>query len=72
MASRGVDPSRAAWRKSSYSGGNGGQCVEVARNLPGVVAVRDSKDPDGPCLVVTAGAWRAFTDGVRRGWFGLG
>ncbi|MBD2893105.1 hypothetical protein amrb99_20260 [Actinomadura sp. RB99] len=39
------------WRKSSYSGGNGGECVEVA-DLAGVVAVRDSKDPDGPKLVV--------------------
>ena len=66
MTSRGVDLSCAAWRKSSYSGGNGGQCVEVARNLPGVVAVRDSKDPDGPRLVVAAGDWRAFLDGVRR------
>lgn len=72
MASQSVDLSRAAWRKSSYSGGNGGQCVEVAGNLPGVVAVRDSKDPDGPSLVVTAGVWRAFLDGVRRGGFGLG
>jgi hypothetical protein len=72
MTSQGVDLSRATWRKSSYSGSNGGQCVEVARNLPGVVAVRDSKDPDGPSLVVTAGAWRAFLDGVRRGGFGPG
>jgi hypothetical protein len=67
VTSRGVDLSRAVWRKSSYSGSNGGQCVEVARNLPGVVAVRDSKDPDGPSLVCTAAAWRAFIDGVRRG-----
>ena len=39
------------WRKSSYSGGNGGDCVEVARTLPAAIAVRDSKDPDGPALV---------------------
>ncbi len=71
MASRGVDLSRAAWQKSSHSGSNGGQCVEVARNLPGVVAVRDSKDPAGPSLLVTTGEWRAFLDGVRRGGFGL-
>ncbi len=38
----------AIWRKSSYSGSNGGACVEVADNLPGIVAVRDSKDPGGP------------------------
>ena len=40
-----MDLSRAKWRKASYSTGNGGNCVEVARNLPGAVAVRDSKDP---------------------------
>ena len=71
MTSRSVDLSRAAWQKSSYSGSNGGQCVEVARNLPGVVAVRDSKDPDGPSLILTAGEWQAFLGGVRRGGFGL-
>ena len=70
MTFRGVDLSRAAWRKSSYSGGNGGQCVEVARNLPGVVAVRDSKDPGGPSLIVTAGEWQAFLNGMRRGGSG--
>lgn len=70
MTSRGMDLSRAAWRKSSHSGGNGGQCVEVARNLSGVVAVRDSKNPNGPSLIVTAGEWRAFLDGVRRGGSG--
>lgn len=52
--------SSAVWRKSSHSGGNGGQCVEVATNLPGMVAVRDSKDPDGPVLVFEAAAWTAF------------
>ncbi len=72
MPSRGVDLSRAAWQKSSYSGSNGGQCVEVARNLPGVVAVRDSKDPDGPSLVFTTREWRGFTDGVRAGRLRLG
>ena len=43
-----MDLNHADWRKSSYSGTNGGNCVEVARNLPGVVAVRDSKDPRRP------------------------
>ncbi|GCB47638.1 DUF397 domain-containing protein [Streptomyces sp. NL15-2K] len=48
--------------KSSYSGGNAGQeCIEVARNIPSTVAVRDSKDPDGPILQLTPTAWRAFT-----------
>jgi len=65
-----VDLTGAQWRKSSYSSGNGGQCVEVARNLPGVVAVRDSKDPDGPALVFTADQWRAFISGARAGEFG--
>jgi hypothetical protein len=45
-----ADVTRAVWRKPSYSSGNGGQCVEVACNLPGMVAVRDSKDPEGPNL----------------------
>jgi len=71
MSSQDVDLSRAAWQKSSYSGSNGGQCVEVARNLPGVVAVRDSKNPGGPSLVVMAAEWRAFLDRVRRGGVGL-
>jgi hypothetical protein len=66
-----VDISRAAWRKSSRSGGNG-NCVEVARNLPGVVAVRDSKDRTGPVLVFTPDEWHAFAAGVRAGEFDLG
>jgi len=64
-----VDLTSADWRKSSYSS-NTGNCVEVARNLPGVVAVRDSKDPDGPVLVFTADEWRAFMSGARAGEFG--
>ena len=55
-----MDLNRADWRKSSYSGNNGGACVEVARNLP-AVAVRDSKDPHGPALVFTRADWAAFT-----------
>ncbi len=62
-----MDVSRAEWRKSSYSSGNGGACVEVARNLPGAVAVRDSKDPAGPALAFTPDTWRAFTAGVKSG-----
>jgi Domain of unknown function (DUF397) len=56
-----MELNRADWRKSSYSGTNGGACVEVARNLPGVVAVRDSKDPHGPALIITRADWAAFT-----------
>ena len=55
------------WRKSSYSGGNGGNCVEVAATLPDAVAVRDSKDPDGPKLIFTPAAWAAFTATIRTG-----
>jgi hypothetical protein len=62
---------RAQWRKSSYSGGNGGGCVEVARNLPGIVAVRDSKDPDGPALAVSPAGWDAFVEGIKHGDFDL-
>ena len=60
-----VGSSRAAWRKSSYSGANG-NCVEVARHVPDVVAVRDSKDPDGPELAFSLQQWRAFTRTVKR------
>jgi hypothetical protein len=61
----------AIWRKSSYSGSNGGNCVEVARNLPGLVAVRDSKDPAGPALAFSPENWRAFTTAIKSGEFGL-
>jgi hypothetical protein len=61
----------AQWRKSSYSGSNGGQCVEVATNLPSAVAVRDSKDVTGPELEFTGQAWSAFVAGIKRGEFGL-
>ena len=59
------------WRKSSYSGSNGGNCVEVADNLPGVVAVRDSKDPGGPVLAFGPDEWRAFTAAIKMGEFDL-
>jgi hypothetical protein len=52
------DLSRAQWRKSSYSG-NSGNCVEIAA-LGTVVAVRDSKEPDGPVLVIARAQWRQF------------
>ena len=64
-----MDLSAAIWRKSSRSSDNGGQCVEVAANLPGVVAVRDSKDPDGPKLVFNPAEWQAFIGGVKAGEF---
>jgi hypothetical protein len=61
-----VSLGQAAWRKSSYSG-QSGQCVEVAGNLPGVMAVRDSKDPDGPALLLAPAAWRMLTRRVKDG-----
>ncbi len=69
MAPQHADLSRAVWRKSSRSGSNGGQCVEVAANLPGIVAVRDSKDPDGAKLVLAPAAWAAFLRDLKRGGY---
>jgi len=66
-----MDISHVTWRKASSSTSNGGGCVEVARNLRGVVAVRDSKDPDGPTLAFAPDQWRAFTDQVKAGAFDL-
>ena len=66
-----ADLSRAVWRKSTRSDGNGGNCVEVARNLPGIVAVRDSKDRSGPALIFTPDEWTAFLAGVKDGEFDL-
>ncbi|MDT0308100.1 DUF397 domain-containing protein [Streptomyces sp. DSM 44917] len=56
-----------SWRKSTYSGVNNGDCLEVADGVPGLVPVRDSKVPDGPVLVVPDGGWGAFVSAVRRG-----
>jgi len=55
-----MDLTGAEWRKGRYSRSNGGNCVEVARNLPGIVAVRNSKDPGGPKLAFTLDEWDAF------------
>ncbi|QNE76798.1 DUF397 domain-containing protein [Streptomyces finlayi] len=56
----------AAWRKSSYSG-QGGDCIEVADGLPGVMPVRDSKVPHGPALSFSAHSWSAFVGAVKSG-----
>lgn len=64
------DLRRAEWRTSTFSGGNG-SCVEVASNLPGIIAVRDSKDRQGPALVFTSDEWTAFLAGVRADEFHL-
>lgn len=65
------DLTGAVWHKSTRSGGNGGDCVEVAINLPGIVAVRDTKDPGAGALVFTHAEWTAFVGGVRDGEFDL-
>jgi hypothetical protein len=54
-----MDLSKATWRKARLTGENGGNCVELAGLTGKVVAVRDSKDPDGPVLLVTPSALRA-------------
>ncbi|MFE0799892.1 DUF397 domain-containing protein [Streptomyces sp. NPDC058812] len=63
---RAIDLNDITWRKSSYSNQDGGNCVEVAPNLPSLVPVRDSKDPSRGALLFTAPAWAAFVGGVRR------
>ncbi|MEV6984489.1 Scr1 family TA system antitoxin-like transcriptional regulator [Sphaerisporangium sp. NPDC051017] len=60
---------QATWKKSSHSGGSGGNCVEVAGLTGGRRAVRDSKDLTVPAMVVEAGAWAAFVEGVRNDKF---
>jgi hypothetical protein len=59
------------WRKSSYSGSNGGDCVEIAVLSDASRAVRDSKDPGGPVLAVAPDEWRAFTAAIKAGGFDL-
>lgn len=61
---------QARWRKSSYSNGQGGDCIEVNDSRPGTV--RDSKNPDGPRLHFTPEAWLAFVHAVVDGEFGDG
>jgi len=55
------------WRKSSYSGTQGGNCIEVARAAADGVAVRDSRDREGPKLAFAPGQWRRFAAGVKAG-----
>jgi Domain of unknown function (DUF397) len=62
---RSTDLTAAAWRKSSYSNSDGGECVEIADNLPAVTPIRDSKDPHGPALVLPRAAWASFVTALR-------
>ena len=55
----------AGWRTSTYSSGNGGNCIEVAGSAGGAVAVRDTKDRHGPMLAFAPAAWRAFTGTLK-------
>jgi hypothetical protein len=59
----------ATWRRSSHSGGQGGDCVEVADGFPGAVPVRDSKNPHGPALIFPAPAWTECVDALRADAF---
>ncbi|WP_369357799.1 DUF397 domain-containing protein [Streptomyces sp. cg2] len=61
----------SGWRKSSYSGAEGGSCIEVFDGYRHGIPVRDSKAPHGPAIVVPAGAWSAFVGAVKDGVFGL-
>ncbi|SCG68496.1 uncharacterized protein DUF397 [Micromonospora sp. A202] len=72
MATKGfpVNLAQAAWFKSSKSGPNCDNCVEVAY-VTGAVGVRDSKDKAGPALVFAPGDWHAFVAGTRGGAFGV-
>ncbi|MFC8099535.1 DUF397 domain-containing protein [Streptomyces sp. NPDC057363] len=65
MVSNRIDLSEALWTKSSYSNGDGGNCVEVADGIPGLVPVRDSKAPDRPALILTAHAWAPFITALK-------
>lgn len=60
-----ADLTGATWRKSTYSNGTGGDCVEIAGTPGGVHALRDSKNPHGPVLLFSANQWQAFTHGVK-------
>lgn len=66
ISSSDYKPSTAVWRKSSYSGGDGGNCLEVATGNPDIVPVRDSKVTGGPALVFRTVAWSAFVADLKR------
>jgi hypothetical protein len=66
-----IDLSRALWRKARRSNGGNGGCVEIAANLPRVVAVRDSKRPEGGAHVVRRAVFTAFLDDVKAGRYDI-
>lgn len=61
-----MDLTSATWRTSSYSGNNGGNCVEAAADTR-TIAIRDSKDPHGPVLAFAAKDWQQFADRIKAG-----
>ena len=61
--------SAAQWYKTSYSGHNNDDCAEASNDLPGLVPVRDSKDPHGPALVFPADGWTSFIGALNGGRF---
>ncbi|QNP70554.1 DUF397 domain-containing protein [Streptomyces roseirectus] len=66
MASDRIDLSDALWLTSSYSNGDGGNCVELATNLPTLVPVRDTKLPASPVLLLTSTAWAPFLAHLKQ------
>ncbi|MGC5021224.1 DUF397 domain-containing protein [Micromonospora sp. DT47] len=64
-----TDLTGAVWRKSTRSGDNGGNCVEVADSLRGIVAVRDSKDSAGPLLTFSPEVWGNFVSTIKAEGF---
>lgn len=66
------DLNAAQWRKSSFSGGSNGDCIEVADGLSGLAPVRDSKDPSGPTLMFSKEAFADFVTAVAAGQFPTG
>lgn len=57
---------KATWRKSSYSGGDNSNCLEVSDTHPAITPVRDSKNPHGPKLVFRTSSWSAFVEDLKR------
>ncbi|MFC9943147.1 DUF397 domain-containing protein [Streptomyces pratensis] len=57
------------WRKSTFSGNEGGSCLEVLDGHPTGVPVRDSKSPHGPALLIPAASWSSFASAVKAGHF---
>ncbi|MEV4878269.1 DUF397 domain-containing protein [Streptomyces cyaneofuscatus] len=57
--------STAHWRSSSYSNASGGECVQVSDGFPGLIPVRDSKNPTGPTLIIQAPVWNAFISSLK-------